>query len=218
LRRFRIVTASAKVVGSATAGPDPMTARSLSITSERIRLSIRAPVGKRRRRPPPLSSDRCFLTAFSSAIGASVRINAALTATLSVSEIPAAGTAIKADAPPLSRNSRSSCDGVCATNSSAVRPAASDAASGSGCDAHSDRTPGGNGAVGTPCGAITNPSRSRVPTIRAAAAAIPGAALPTASILIDAAPSSARRVSSDGCVTNARVTTCSAPTAPMPAA
>ena len=104
--------ASAKVVGSATVGPDAITAGSSPGTSEIRRLTTRAGAAAAARRPP-LMADRCLRTQFISAMLAPDFNRARLTARLSSSVRPGAGNASSAEPPPEIRQS---------TRSSAERP------------------------------------------------------------------------------------------------
>ena len=100
----RIARASAKVVGSGTVGPEPITAGSSPGTSEIRRLTTRAGCAAAAKRPP-LIAERCFRTAFIWVMSAPEASSARLTACLSSSVRPSAGSASSADAPPEIRHS-----------------------------------------------------------------------------------------------------------------
>ena len=103
-------------------------------TSEMRRLTSSAGWAAAARRPP-LIADRCFLTVFISPISAPEDRSARLTACLSASVRPSAGSASSAEAPPeISAMTRSS--GPALLASARIRSAASrPRASGTGCEA-----------------------------------------------------------------------------------
>ena len=148
--------ASAKVVGSGTVGPEPITAGSSPGTSEIRRLTRRAgwqAVPSR----PPLMAERCLRTALISPIAAPERSSAPVTACLSASAIPGAGRVSSAEPPPETRQSaRSSAPSPSAM--ARMRAAASrPPASGTGCAASTTSI----ARVGTrwPYRVTTRPSR-----------------------------------------------------------
>ena len=98
-----IARASAKLVGSATVGPDAMVEGSSPGTSEIIRVRTRAGDAAAARRPP-LIADKCFRTQFISTMLAPDRNKAVFTACLSASDRPSAGNGIKAEPPPEIRH------------------------------------------------------------------------------------------------------------------
>ncbi len=63
-----LASASANVVGSGTVGPDPITAGSSFVTSDRASVTIRARVAAASR--PPLTAERCFRTQLTSPMSA----------------------------------------------------------------------------------------------------------------------------------------------------
>ena len=103
----RTASASAKVVLSATVGPEPMTPGSSFGTSEISHESTRAGWAAIARRPP-LMAERCFRTVFISTMLAPDLSSARLTSCLSFRVRPGAGSASKAEAPPEIRQSRRS--------------------------------------------------------------------------------------------------------------
>ena len=126
--------ASAKVVGSATVGPEPMTEGSSPGTSEMTKVTTRAGAAAAASLPP-LMAERCLRTQFISVIVAPDLSSARLTCCLSAKVRPGAASASSAEAPPEIRQS---------TRSSAVSPptaarmraaAAAPAASGTGWEA-----------------------------------------------------------------------------------
>ena len=157
-------TASPNVDGSATAGPEPMTAGSSSIGAQ---TSDSANVIERPARTPswpPLIADRCLRTAFISPMASPLASSARVTAILSSSETPSAGAHSIADAPPdNSRTSASPRRAASPARRFACRPESALAASGSGC---------------APC--ATNNSRTRSRCCPTNASAIGVAALPAA--------------------------------------
>ena len=96
--------ASAKVVGSGTVGPEPITAGSSPGTSEIRRLTRRAGWQAAPSRPP-LMAERCLRTALISPMAAPERSSAPVTACLSASAIPGAGRVSSAEPPPEMRQS-----------------------------------------------------------------------------------------------------------------
>ena len=127
-------SASAKVVGSGTVGPEPITAGSSPGTSEIRRLTTRAGWQAAPRRPP-LMAERCLRTQLISSMAAPERSSAPVIACLSASSIPGAGRVSSAEPPPEMRQS---------ARSSAPRPSARERmraaasrppASGTGCAA-----------------------------------------------------------------------------------
>ena len=130
-RSSRTRSASAKVVGSGTVGPEAIVDRSSPTTSERTRATTRAGAAARAR-PPPLSRERCLRTVLSSAMEAPARSRCAVTAAFSSRVTPSAGAGSRAEAPPERRStSVSSLPRPCARASTA-RAAARPRASGSG--------------------------------------------------------------------------------------
>ena len=123
--------ASASVEGSATVGPEPITAGSSPGTSEMAMVATLAGKACRASRPP-LMRERCLRTVLISPMWAPERNSARVTACLSAKVMPAAGAIQLAEAPPdISTRTRSSVSAASA-NSSARSAAASPAASGIG--------------------------------------------------------------------------------------
>ena len=91
--------ASAKVVGSGTVGPEAITAGSSPGTSEIARVTTRAGAAAAASRPP-LIAERCLRTVLISPIVAPERSSARVTACLSASVRPGAGSASSAEPPP----------------------------------------------------------------------------------------------------------------------
>ena len=97
-------SASAKVVRSATVGPEPITPGSSLGTSEISQDRTRAGCAAMASRPP-LMAERCFRTVFISTMLAPDFSSARLTSCLSASVRPGAGRASSAEAPPEIRQS-----------------------------------------------------------------------------------------------------------------
>ena len=177
------VSASAKVVGSPTVGPDPMTDGSSATgpcTSEIAQVTDCPATAARR---PPLMAERCFRTEFRSAIGTPAFINARAVLILSSSESPGAGTASSEDAPPDSRTTSAPPARVAAAPASARRPAASLAPFGDGCAASNHSRPGASAP--SPRGPETTPARATpARSARQNARAMGHAALPAATMNI----------------------------------
>ncbi len=95
--------ASAKLVGSATVGPEAITAGSSPATSEIARVRMRAGAAAAARRPP-LIAERCLRTVLISPIVAPQRKSARVTACLSARVSPTAGKVSRADPPPETRH------------------------------------------------------------------------------------------------------------------
>ncbi len=129
----RIARASAKVLGSGTVGPEPITEGSSPTTSEIASVSTRAGVAAARR--PPLIAERCFRTQLISWIVAPLLSSARVVACLSARATPGAGSTSSAEAPPDIRHSTRS-SAFAARTISSMRPAAArPRSSGTGCDA-----------------------------------------------------------------------------------
>ena len=129
-----MASASTKVVGSATVGPEPITLGSSAIgpcTSEIASVRLRRASAPRR---PPFTADRCFLTQLSPSMATPARINVRAVASMSSSADarrrapPETPTRLPTAARPGRRYRPSSC-----ASSSARTPAATLAALGSGC-------------------------------------------------------------------------------------
>ena len=98
-------TASAKVVGSGTVGPEPTTSRRSPATSERTMvISLASPAASARY--PPLIDDRCFRTVLNSAMSAPEARSSRLVTTRSSRLRSPAGSASNADDPPETRYTR----------------------------------------------------------------------------------------------------------------
>src|SRR3954447_15198690 len=97
---LKIFKASPKVELSGYVGPEAMISRSSPITSERISDRSELDLFICRRSWPPLTADRCFLTAFISWIDAPERRSELVIFCLSAKEMPDAGKGISADPPP----------------------------------------------------------------------------------------------------------------------
>ena len=129
-----MASASASVVGSGTVGPLAITAGSSPGTSEISSDTVRAGNAAAASRPP-LIAERCLRTQFISSIEAPERSSARLTACLSASVSPSAGSDSSDEPPPeISASTRSSSPSPC--TSSRIRAAAArPASSGTGCAA-----------------------------------------------------------------------------------
>ena len=127
-------SASWRVVGSPTVGPEAMTAGSSPGTSEIISATRRAGCAAAASLPP-LIAERCFLTQFISSIEAPERSSALETACLSSRVSPGAGRASSDEPPPETSASTRSSGPRPWTRSRMRRAAASPAASGTGCAA-----------------------------------------------------------------------------------
>ncbi len=132
--RSSTARASASVEGSATVGPEPMTAGSSPGTSEITRVTSRAGWAAAARRPP-LIAERCLRRQFISPIAAPEASSALFTACLSASVRPGAGSESRAEAPPDIRQSTRSSAPAPSASARMRRAAASPAASGTGCEA-----------------------------------------------------------------------------------
>ena len=95
--------ASANVEASGTVGPDAMTAGSSPGTSEIANVTTRAGAAAAASRPP-LIAERCLRTVLISPIVAPQRNSARVTACLSLSDSPGAGSVNSAEPPPEARN------------------------------------------------------------------------------------------------------------------
>ena len=123
--------ASSKLVGSGTVGPEAITAGSSPGTSEIAIVTTRAGIAAAASRPP-LIAERCLRTALISLIVAPERSSARVTACLSASVMPGAGSESRAEPPPDTRNTNWSSDPSPRARSRMRCAAACPAASGTG--------------------------------------------------------------------------------------
>ena len=172
--------ASANVVGSPYVAPEDTTAGSSPATSDMSSAAASHEAASARR--PPFMRDRCFLTQLTSEIGAPAEPSRSIARALSGRSTPS-GMHSRDDPPPDTRNSRSSDPLLCETYLSTARAASTLDLSGSGCAARSTLKPLPSGAAGAPVGATTTPPSTFGPNASRAAAAMPKAALPNATIL-----------------------------------
>ena len=161
-----MASASSRVAALGTLGPEATTATSSPGMSETTKVTTRAGCATAARRPP-LTCDRCFLTAFISRIEAPQARSCRFTARFSSGEIPSGGSESSAEPPPeISATTRSSAPAPSAS-ASIRRAAAKLASSGTGCAASTT----GTAVVSTrsPCFTTTSPSSIRLPAASQAA-------------------------------------------------